>query len=123
MRRDAASKEEIAEEIRHKMRRDHGVELTLEETLHYMEIPEEYEPAAAAIEKFITGQVSLKERLKRTEVDCSVAHAIFMLRYPFTEQGRIGASAVARTNRDIREAREALTGESLHLSMNALPPR
>jgi|GEM_PF-5049216 len=123
MRKDIASKEEIAEEIRHKMKRDYGVELTLEETLRYMEVPEKYKPAAVAIEKFITGQVSLKERVKRTEVDCSVEHAIFMLRYPFTEQGQIGSAAVARVNRDVREAREALTGESLHQSMNALPPR
>ncbi len=82
-----------------------------------------YTPSVPAIEKFIANQVRLREMLKRTQVDCSVRHAIYCLRYPFTPQGQIGSIAVARVERDVREAREALTGESLHKSMKALPPR
>src|SRR6266481_8648075 len=104
MPRNDISKEEIAHEIRKKMKYQHGVELTEKETFQYMENSGAYTPSVPAIEKFIANQVRLREMLKRTQVDCSVRHAIYCLRYPFTPQGQIGSIAVARVERDVREA-------------------
>jgi hypothetical protein len=125
MPRNEATEEEIIEEIRRTIRQEQRVNLTDKKIRRYMKNPEAYKPPRIAIVEFVSRQIHLAKTHPRIAhlTDCSEEHAILLLRYPFTEKARIGQAAVAIARRNERASRKALTGKSLHQSMNALPPR